>query len=166
MKNVYLAKSNIAGTGVFAARHYRRGQTIMSFMEGQPQVVPYSATVDDPANYVQIGIDSYIYPYPPSLYINHSCNPNAGLQEATEIIALTEINRGTELTFDYSTSMADDPWEMNCVCGEASCRGRILEFKHLPIDTQLYYMELGVVPDFCIKPPPIRLKDHRVANTQ
>lgn len=158
MKNVYLAKSNIAGTGVFAGRRYRRGETIMSFMEGKPEVVPYSATVRDPANFVQIGINSYIYPCPPSLYLNHSCNPNAGLQDATEIIALTEIKCGTELTFDYSTCMADDPWEMNCVCGEASCRGRIREFKHLPIDTQLYYMELGVVPDFCIEPLPIRLR--------
>jgi len=154
MKNVYLAHSAIAGTGVFAARRFYPGEWIMSFMEGVTETVPYLATKRGPknreGNYVQIGADAYIHPAPPSLYLNHSCDPNTGVRQATEVLALIEIEAGTELTFDYSTSMAEDSWEMDCRCGSPICRGRIRDFKYLPTDRQIYYIERGVVGEFCL----------------
>lgn len=148
---VYLAASSIAGVGVFAGRDYAVGEWIMSFKSGEPAVVSYEKTTLDPANYVQIGIDQYIYPQPPSLYLNHSCQPNAGIRAVTEIIALNEIKTGTEITFDYSTCIANDPWEMDCVCGTRNCRRRIGEFRHLPLEIQLFYAEREAVSIFCIK---------------
>jgi SET domain-containing protein len=155
MKNAYLACSAIAGMGVFAARRFQAGEWIMSFMEGVSEVVPYSVTINNPehaeSHYVQIGSDLYVHPTPPSLYLNHSCDPNTGVRDATEIIALIEIEADTELTFDYSTSMAEDGWEMDCACGAANCRQRIRDFKHLPVERQIYYIKRGVVGDFCIE---------------
>jgi hypothetical protein len=155
MENVYLARSAIAGTGVFAARRFQAGEWIMSFMEGVSRVVPYSETINHPehaeSNYVQIGIDLYIYPCPPSRFLNHSCEPNTGVCETTEIIALIRIEAGAELTFDYSTTMAEDSWEMNCTCASVLCRGRIRDFKHLPVERQLYYIQHCVAGDFCIE---------------
>ena len=90
-----------------------------------------------------------MHPFPPSRFLNHSCNPNTGVREATEIVALTGIEAGAELTFVYSTSMAEDAWEMDCSCKSAICRGRIRGFKYLPTARQFYYLNLCVVGDFC-----------------
>ncbi|HEV2802656.1 MAG TPA: SET domain-containing protein-lysine N-methyltransferase [Pyrinomonadaceae bacterium] len=153
MSQVYLAPSRISGTGVFAARRLCAGEHVLSFAEGTPQVVPYAATVRCPeqeGNYVQVAAEGYILPAPPSLYLNHSCTPNTGVRDATEIVTLDTIEAGDELTFDYSTSMAEDGWEIDCACGSRLCRGRIRDFKHLPFERQLYYIERDVVADFCL----------------
>lgn len=157
MNHVYLAPSRISGTGVFAARRLGAGEFILSFAEGAPEVVPYAATVRSPeaeGNYVQIAADAYVLPSPPSLYLNHSCAPNTGVRDATEIIALTDIEAGDELTFDYSTSMAEDGWEIDCACGARICRGRVRDFRHLPVERQLYYIERNLVGDFCLAAIP------------
>lgn len=153
MDHVYLAPSRISGTGVFAARRLGAGAFILSFAAGAPEVVSYAATVRAPeheGNYVQVAADGYLLPAPPSLYLNHSCEPNTGVRDATEIVALTEIEAGDELTFDYSTSMAEDGWEIDCACGSPNCRGRVRDFKHLPVERQLYYIERNVVGGFCL----------------
>ncbi len=152
MSNVYLDVSPIAGTGVFALRPFRAGEWILSFAEGDPEVLPHAATTGGGTSdglFLQIGFDSYILPYPPSLYVNHSCEPNAGVRERTELFALTDIEAGAEITFDYSTSMAEDGWEMDCACGAAACRGRVRDFKHLPDERQSFYVSRGLVGDFC-----------------
>lgn len=154
-KAVHLARSRIAGTGVFASRRFYAGDWIMSLMEGVSGAVSYRETTGnagrEESNYVQIGFDLYIYPFPPALYLNHACDPNTGVRDGTEVVALKGVEAGTELTFDYSTSMAEDAWEMDCACGAAGCRRRIRDFKYLPRELQLYYIERGVVGDFCVE---------------
>ncbi|HEY0098290.1 MAG TPA: SET domain-containing protein-lysine N-methyltransferase [Pyrinomonadaceae bacterium] len=153
MDHVYLAPSRISGTGVFTARRLRADEFVLSFTADAAEFVTYAGTVRFPeqeGNYVQVAADAYVLPSPPSLYLNHSCDPNTGVRHATEIVALTQVEAGDELTFDYSTSMAEDGWEMDCACGSAICRGRIRDFRHLPLERQLYYIERNVVGDFCL----------------
>jgi hypothetical protein len=57
--------------------------------------------------------------------INHSCEPNCGMRNATTIVAMRDIAVGEELTFDYAMSDASDYNEFNCNCGTSLCRGRI-----------------------------------------
>jgi hypothetical protein len=57
--------------------------------------------------------------------INHSCEPNCGMRNATTIVAMRDIAIGEELTFDYAMSDASDYNEFNCNCGTSLCRGRI-----------------------------------------
>jgi hypothetical protein len=57
--------------------------------------------------------------------INHSCEPNCGMRNATTIVAMRDIAVGEELTFDYAMSDASDYDEFNCNCGTSLCRGRI-----------------------------------------
>ena len=116
MANVYLDRSPIAGTGVFAARRLGVGEFILSFAEGRPAVVPCAAAcvaAQDGGLYLQIGENRYILPRPPALYVNHSCDPNAGVRDCTELIALKPVEAGAEVAFDSSTSMAT---LMTCVC--------------------------------------------------
>jgi hypothetical protein len=57
--------------------------------------------------------------------INHSCEPNCGMRNATTIVAMGDIAIGEELTFDYAMSDASDYDEFNCNCGTSLCRGRV-----------------------------------------
>lgn len=57
--------------------------------------------------------------------INHSCEPNCGMRNATTIIAMRDIAIGEELTFDYAMSDASIYDEFDCNCGTALCRGRV-----------------------------------------
>ena len=57
--------------------------------------------------------------------INHSCEPNCGMRNATTIVAMRDIAIGEELTFDYAMSDASAYDEFDCNCGTSLCRGRV-----------------------------------------
>jgi uncharacterized protein len=61
------------------------------------------------------------------MHINHSCEPNLGLQGQIVYVALRDISPGEELTFDYAMT-DDEPYEMKCRCGANSCRATITGF--------------------------------------
>ena len=77
--------------------------------------------------------------------MNHSCDPNAGLKEDREMVALREIQPGEEVAFDYSTTMSERHWTMPCACGAAGCRKVVGDFHELPILVQQRYLQLAVV---------------------
>ena len=61
----------------------------------------------------------------PGDYINHSCDPNAGLSGQIGLVAMRDIAPGEEICFDYAMSDSSDYDEFDCSCGSANCRGRI-----------------------------------------
>jgi hypothetical protein len=82
-------------------------------------------------------------------FVNHCCEPNAGMRiDGTEVrlIAIKEIKPGQQISFDYSTTMDEDDFEFDCLCGSPNCRGKIRDFKHLPAAIRKQYADLGVVP--------------------
>jgi len=58
------------------------------------------------------------------MHLNHSCEPNLGLQGQVVYVALRDIEIDEELTFDYAMS-DDEFYEMKCRCGASTCRGTI-----------------------------------------
>jgi len=58
-------------------------------------------------------------------YVNHSCNPNAGLSGQIGLVAIRDIKIGEEVCFDYAMSDTMPYDEFNCGCGAASCRGTV-----------------------------------------
>lgn len=58
-------------------------------------------------------------------YINHSCNPNAGLNGQISVVAMRDIQPGEEVCFDYAMSDSVPYDEFECACGEPNCRGRV-----------------------------------------
>ena len=58
------------------------------------------------------------------MHLNHSCDPNVGIQGQVAFVAMRAITTGEELAFDYATG-DDDDWDMACQCGAAECRGTI-----------------------------------------
>jgi len=55
-------------------------------------------------------------------YINHSCDPNCGLKNAYQIIAMRDIHEGEEVCFDYAMSEAVEHFFLHCECGSKQCR--------------------------------------------
>jgi hypothetical protein len=58
-------------------------------------------------------------------YVNHSCNPNAGLSGQIGLVAMRDIKIGEEVCFDYAMSDTMPYDEFECVCGDTNCRGSI-----------------------------------------
>ncbi len=64
-------------------------------------------------------------PDEPPDFINHSCEPNAGLDGQVAIVALHRIQPGEEVTIDYAMCDGSPYDEFECGCGSSSCRGRV-----------------------------------------
>jgi hypothetical protein len=58
-------------------------------------------------------------------FINHSCEPNAGLDGQVAIVALHRILPGEEVTIDYAMCDGSAYDEFDCACGSHLCRGRV-----------------------------------------
>jgi hypothetical protein len=63
--------------------------------------------------------------------VNHSCEPNAGFCGQIFLVAMRDIIRGEEITFDYAMCLGDGPdaasYRLECHCGSAKCRGWITD---------------------------------------
>lgn len=77
---------------------------------------------------VQVEEDLYLASYGPDEgpdFINHSCEPNAGLDGQIAIVALRRIAPGEEVTIDYAMCDGSPYDEFDCACGSPICRGRV-----------------------------------------
>ena len=70
-------------------------------------------------------------------WINHSCDPNAGLETGIDengevfakVVAMRDIKAGEELSYDYAfPAHLAEP----CRCGSPKCRGMIIDEDELP----------------------------------
>jgi hypothetical protein len=148
-QSVVVSRSAL-GRGVFAAQHFQPGQPILTLGGPLLSAPEMLALGRDRVYALQVGPGRFVDLLPPGRYLNHSCDPNAGIVDQRELIALREIVPGEEVRFDYSTSMLEDHWTMECRCGEYLCRRVVLEFHHLPPITQNRYLQLGVVQRFIV----------------
>lgn len=160
-----IKKSGVSGRGVFTNKALKKFERIC-FMRGEEidihemcdRVEEGSERSADP-----LGVDDERYidleKLPRS--INHSCEPNAFIRVKNELVAMRAINENEEITFDYSTTMNDNKeiieasngilWWIKCKCGAKKCRGRIDQFKTLPVERQKFYVKNKFAPDFILK---------------
>lgn len=103
-------------------------------------------------------------------YVNHSCNPNCGLEffdDRVYLRSIQHINRSDELTFDYATSQKAFPFRFNCQCGSTECRGEIGDYSELSSTRKAYYLSRGVIAPFLMQraePVRIRVREKRAAH--
>ena len=138
------------GKMAVAAGMIGEGAVIMRFT-GKP--MNYSETLGqkDESFALQVNDDEYIYLDKPFRFINHSCEPNCGVTPDLHLVALVNIAEGEELTYDYSTTMSENSWEMTCSCRSKTCRGTVRDFNTLPLHLQNYYAGRNVVQEFILK---------------
>lgn len=144
------------GKAVYAGRNIRKGEEIIEFkgpILRRSEIPDLIHTEDD--RYIQVGSDKYFGPSGElDDLINHSCDPNSWVRihdDDVVLIALRDISEGEEIVWDYSTTMDEDDWEMDCGCGSKVCRKRVRDFKYLPKEIQSDYLAQGIVPDFIVR---------------
>lgn len=139
------------GKSVFVARPFKVGDVIAQFRGPQldKSMLPkrYSGRND---RYIQVGIDEYLGPSGEiDDLINHSCAPNAGLKFTMAgilLVAIKKIKMGDEVTWDYSTTLFENPWKMRCDCRKPYCRKIIKSFIFLDKKIQEKYRKLDIIP--------------------
>jgi SET domain-containing protein len=138
------------GKGLFATQNIPAGTLICSITGPHLSFKETLLLGEKESHCIQIGINEYILCEPPFLYSNHSCNPNCGINASFQLFALKNINPGEELFWDYSTSMLERHWTMNCFCGSENCRKLITDFDFLPSELQETYLRMNIVLPFII----------------
>ena len=142
-----IARSN-TGHGLFAGRPFAPGDLILTLRGPRyDRDHPIHGTPGG-ANLLQTGWRTYILLESPGVFANHSCNPNAGIRGNRRLVAIRRIDPDDEIRFDYSTTMAEDYWTLECSCGDPLCRRQVRDFKYLPQEIQARYLDLGVVQKF------------------
>jgi len=138
------------GLGVFANRDIRPGEVILAF--GGP-VIDFAETKRRgpwECMPIQIGQNRYYDTQPPGVFVNHSCDPNAGIHQDRDLVALRRIRPGEEVRFDYSTTMEEQSFTMRCLCGSPQCRRVVADFSTLPTEAQERYVAERIVMSFIL----------------
>jgi uncharacterized protein len=128
---IRIADAGPKGKGAFAAARLPPHTKVAAFT-GRPRWI-----WDIPRSFwphtFQVGYDLYVLPRRGSAAwsINHSCDPNC-LVSGRSIYTRRPVERGEELTFDYSTDVDWPGFMMPCRCGSEICRRVIRAYRYLP----------------------------------
>jgi hypothetical protein len=117
------------GQGIFAREPIPKGALLLVW---GGEIYTYEQYLQVPANrqphFIQVEEGLYLgapdRPEPAD-YLNHSCNPNAGLSGQIALIALRDIPVDEEICIDYAMSDGSPYDEFECACGALECRGRV-----------------------------------------
>lgn len=67
-------------------------------------------------------MDYWSEPLMPMHATNHSCDPNASFNADGMLVALRDIAKGEEITYDYLLHpIPASPWNFECQCQSAEC---------------------------------------------
>ena len=145
--HIIVRKSCIHNNGIFAKKDIPKGTKIIEYVgekitkkeaEKRENIVLKESKTSETKGAVYIfelnkkyDIDGYPL-YNTARWINHSCEPNCEtciIDNHIWIIALRDIKKGEELSYDYGYSL-DDFEEHPCKCGCKSCVGYIVSEEH------------------------------------
>lgn len=125
--------------GLFAARDIKKGERVCGISDADEDIITrkefeaLSPELQDkiqrfaggaPEGFlIEAGID--FNDLPASYYLNHSCDGNLGYDDEYNFIALRDIARGEELSYDYGIAESDPAYTLACACGVSTCRGTV-----------------------------------------
>jgi uncharacterized protein len=145
----YLTKKARGGTvthtgyrGVFARSRIFEGELIAVWGgEVMPSASVYMMPPELRRLALQVDEELYIVSgrKGPADWINHCCEPNAGMSGQISLVALRDIAPGEEVCFDYAMTDGSPYDEFECRCGAASCRTRVTGDDWRRIELQLSY---------------------------
>ncbi|MEI8321809.1 MAG: SET domain-containing protein-lysine N-methyltransferase [Actinomycetes bacterium] len=115
--------------GTFAIAPIAAGTIVVTFGGSEMNRHHFNTFPDERrSRSLQIELDSFLLgPAERQLgdAVNHSCEPNCGMGNATQLVAMQNISAGEEISFDYAMSDASNYDEFTCICGSSLCRGNI-----------------------------------------
>ncbi len=138
---VSVQRTSSKGLGIFAIRDIKKDEIITEFSGPVVTIPEFDGIPDEVIDHLfNIGVDKYIMAREPAVRTNHSCDPNAGIVKDVFLVAMRNIKAGEEVTFDYSTIIAD-AWVMECQCGSDLCRKTIGKYVELPAAVKQRYFQ-------------------------
>lgn len=147
--NVQLSVGGMEITGLSARRDLPRGEKLF-------EVTGYFYPERTRTTF-QVRPNRHIEPTQFGAYLNHSCQPNAGVRSNQlghyDIVALRDIQAGEEITADYAMfEYETGPMSrVGCLCGAAACRRKITGYKDLPAAQKKAYQ--GFIADYLLALP-------------
>jgi hypothetical protein len=145
--NVEINEVKGKGKGLFASKDFEEGEHIL-------EITGDVIETEDPSSYPEeitehwapLGMKGkkyrFITPEEPWIYMNHSCDSNAGIINDRKLIAKRKIKKGDEINTDYSSldieslTQGKDRLMMECMCGSENCRKVITAFDGLKKEDQ------------------------------
>lgn len=120
--------------GVFSVRNIKKDSIIVHATELQCKHFPWSVfkkldTITQNKIYGYCPGSKKGFCAPPDLnyisiawHLNHSCNPNVGLDKNYNFVAMRSIRKGEELCWDYAYDETNPDFSMTCCCKSDKCR--------------------------------------------
>jgi len=128
--NVKVKKSKLEGGGLFASGDIKKGELIADFTNGLGKII----SIDEAEKLYKKGFDYMLQISDTQFsaatkeeeleagdYLNHSCEPNCGINGKLKVVAMRDIKKGEEITFDYAMSESSE-FKMKCNCKSKNCR--------------------------------------------
>jgi len=121
------------GKGLRSKKAVKKGKIILKFNDGiriRPNSIASKTAI-------QIDEDTFLDSSPKQIrdFLNHSCDPTVKIDfDKMACIAIKNIHKGDEITFNYSTTEYDlkiKREEFKCFCGSKNCIGIVKGFKYL-----------------------------------
>jgi len=127
-------KSKKHGRGEFAFENIKKGE-LLAIFGGHVMTRLERNNLSENVRYLALGVDKEFFIGPKSAdelddadFFNHSCDPNAGLKGQIFLVAMRDIKKDEEITFDYVMSCAQNDNRrvlFECECGLPNCRKEI-----------------------------------------
>jgi SET domain-containing protein len=145
-KLIYVKETPLKGKGIFALSDIRKGEMIATFTGPRVKIERLDEFPPEVVDHLfNVATDEYLLAREPEVRTNHSCNPNAGIVNDVILVAMRDIQKDEEITFDYSIIIADD-WVLECLCGSPLCRKTIGKYRDLPSEIKEKYRDF--TPDW------------------
>jgi len=141
-----IKQSKIGGKGLFAISPIKKGEIIgikWGHIFDKNTLKKIRGEIGD--SYFQISDDFFIGPISKEeikdsmMFLNHCCEPNAGLEGNIVFIALRDIKTGEEITIDYAMCTNEDDYGFKCDCQSKNCRKIITGKDWMKKDLQKKY---------------------------
>jgi len=99
---IYVKETPDRGAGIFAARNIAKDEIITEF-EGPKVIIEQAEGIPKEVmdHLLNVSVNEYIIVRNPAARTNHSCDPNAGIKRDVFLVAMRDIKKDEEITFDY-----------------------------------------------------------------
>jgi len=128
--NLAIPKIGGGGTykGVFATQFIKVEERLAIFggkvIRAVDEDGDYGIQIDE--NFVINALDKETQELEGAFFFNHSCSPNAGIKGQIFLVAMRDIVKDEEVTFDYAICLHRvdglPPYRLKCLCGADNCR--------------------------------------------
>lgn len=156
LPKVSVKKASLRGEGVFAKEAIKKGSVIYplsgEFVTFDECILRIRGGEEAQDDSLQVGYELDMILEGISHFFNHSCEPNAGIRKISELVAIQDIKKGEEITFDYSATIGPnvtaEVWTLDCLCGSKKCRKVISNILSIPKKQLKFYRDSDALQDY------------------